>query len=315
MAEANASGKVMQRFSDEQASPAGSFQAQLEELQLKLRLHNMRKIADKHIPPGAKVLEIGCGPLDDNGASFFTRSFSTELRQDFYYCDCNPILTDSFPEIISADMRKLDAVFPEGSFDFVIGTNALDTLNGESLILAIESIKKVLHPEGKLIHALNYEPYLYMFIEESLNLDPTAIPYFNEKGSHSVFIPKGSWQHPLYAILQKLDAEERQRLWQGMLSLDKQGYFLALAKSFQGRTISSWEFFDDMLSSACIRTGVRSYVNEVVTSEELVAVPEGVNLGGRCITCGPDGVNSITDSSIPLKDAKIVLQTRVSIIH
>lgn len=314
MSQANAAGNIMQRFSDESDASTGAFQRYIEELQVKLRLRNMRQIAEEYLHKDSKILEVGCGPLDSNGKSFFTRAFPSKNKSSIFYCDCNPTLSAAFPEVICADMRNLESLFPLHSFDSVIGTNALDTLDANSLKKAFSSIRKVLKPDGKIIHSLNYEPYLYMFIGEALKHYPQAIPFLNEKGGHSVLITDSQWNHPLASILQKLDTEEKQRLWQGMLSLDKEGYFLMVAQNTTGRRIDAWPFFKTILEEICTELGFADVVHKSFSSEEIINVPEGTNWEGRCITCGPEGVSVREDKSVGSSEAKVVLQTTVTVI-
>lgn len=304
---------MIQRSSDDVEPYDGSFQSRIKNLQLKLRLKNMSDIAERFIVSANEIVEVGCGVLDENGKSFFTRSFPIDMTAKTYYCDCNLALAEAFPEIFCVEIQKLAQKFPQSTFDYVIGTNALDTLKEEYLREAFHALRQILTPNGTIIHCLNYEPYLYTILDEAIKQNEVAIPFFNSSGTHSIFFPSEQWNHPLYGILKKLTDDERQQLWQGLDSLDQNGYFFSLVQNLhqQGNIVSSFELYKGMYERVSAECGFKKVVDEFVSHEEIIQVHPEQGWGQRCITCGPDGIHSVIDDTLPEGRAKVILKTHV----
>lgn len=283
MRDANRQGKVLQRLTNEQGSNLDPLHKDIENLQFQLRQKNMERVLAEIQNP-TRILEIGAGLLDEDGRSFFTKKMTLEQLDKVHYCDANPALMEISPELQCLDIAQLSTYLPKQAFSHVIGSNVLDTLNEEDLERGIKEIKLLLQQDGLVIHCLNYEPYLYAFYDDILSKGSYAIPFVNSQNQHcAVVFHDKLIDHPLLTV-------HSEKIWQGILALDKQGYLQHLAETCLvrgGTLIKAYDYYLEKMAKAFKTAGFRVLKNELLSHEKALEIP---SLNGKHITCGPSGV-------------------------
>ncbi|MDD5570261.1 MAG: class I SAM-dependent methyltransferase [Bacteroidales bacterium] len=112
----------------------------------KLRWERRVKMLTKHIRPEGKVLELGCG------TGYFTREI-IKTGASVTAIDISPDLLAvakkniNNPDISFCEENAYQMTFPDGYFDFVIGSSVLHHLDIEK---AISEIYRVLKPNGSI---------------------------------------------------------------------------------------------------------------------------------------------------------------------
>lgn len=295
MQEANRKGESLQRLSDERAMGASILHKDLQQIQYALRQKNIAQIIDRYFSSPRRILEIGCGILDENGRSFFTKGFPQQTALKTSYCDVNPNFENISPEILCVDISELSKVFPKGSFSHVISLNALDTLNSIDLERALEEIYKVLEPGGFLIHCLNFEPFLYAFYNDIIQSYKRVLPFQNESGSHCalIFKEESGSIHPLIEASAHLDAKAREKFWHGILELDKGRALTQIASTLenQGELINAFAHHLANFSRLLKEMRFKIILTEDLTSEKTMEEFSYESLQGIRIDCGPSGIS------------------------
>lgn len=112
---------------------------------------------------GARVLDVGCatGELAFALTHFGFPTWALDFDDQMVQIARKTKQEDSmFPVFEKLDMRQIDERFPESYFDTVIcfGNTVVHLLNDDDIRKFIQSVFKVLSPEGKLtIQILNYQ--------------------------------------------------------------------------------------------------------------------------------------------------------------
>lgn len=288
MAEANRSGRLLQRLTNETAGSPGTLEYDVGKVQYRLRQENNQQIAEEFLRGVDRILEIGAGLLDADGRSFLTRCFTGEMASKVFYCDANPGLAEECPDLHCVDIRALSSCFPSGAFSHVIGSNVLDTLSRKDLDDAMSDIKKVLAPGGCVLHLLNYEPYLYAFYADVLSEFPGAVPFVNRQNQHCALITTEE-QDSLINLALGLNPEDRQRLWQGILALDTQGYLNNKVSGLQGVAITAFEQFVRKLTEAGVNAGFKEVISKEFVSKREISLP---GFPPMHVSCGPNGIEN-----------------------
>lgn len=128
------------------------------------RLQEIRKeIASSAVAPGARVLEIGCGPgtlaalLAEHGASVVAIDTSEEMLQVARE-KLDKLGLTARVELKKASAMEIEDKFAEQTFDHVIGILVLSELTDEEIDCVLRQCRRLLRSSGQLLVVDEVEP-------------------------------------------------------------------------------------------------------------------------------------------------------------